>query len=52
VAVMNGGKIIANGAPDEVIRASMIEKVYGIKADIITHGAHARCVPVFHKALA
>ncbi|MDD3817659.1 MAG: ABC transporter ATP-binding protein, partial [Thiovulaceae bacterium] len=48
VAVMNGGTIIADGAPDEVIRSSMIEKVYGIKADIITHGAHARCVPVFH----
>ncbi|MGB3960992.1 MAG: ABC transporter ATP-binding protein, partial [Sulfurimonas sp.] len=50
VVVMDGGKIIANGAPQEVIHATMIEEVYGIKADIITHGAHARCVPVFHKA--
>lgn len=47
VVVMNGGKIIANGAPGEVIHATMIEDVYGIKADIIMHDTHARCVPIF-----
>ena len=47
VVVMNGGKIIANGTPQEVIHARMIEEVYGIKAEIIMHDSHARCVPIF-----
>ncbi|MBD3823855.1 MAG: ABC transporter ATP-binding protein, partial [Epsilonproteobacteria bacterium] len=45
VVVMNEGKIIANGAPQEVIHSEMIEEVYGIKAEIIKHDSHARCVP-------
>ncbi|DAB30366.1 MAG TPA: ABC transporter [Sulfurimonas sp. UBA12504] len=47
VVVMNEGKIIANGTPDDVITSEMIQSVYGIKADIITHDAHKRCVPIF-----
>lgn len=47
VVVMNGGVIIADGAPEEVIRSDMIKRVYGINAEIITHGLHKRCVPVF-----
>lgn len=49
VVVMNGGKIIANGTPSEVITSKMIESVYDIKADIITHDAHKRCIPIFKK---
>ncbi|MBS4069561.1 MULTISPECIES: ABC transporter ATP-binding protein [unclassified Sulfurimonas] len=49
VVVMNGGKIIAEGTPYEVITSKMIESVYDIKADIITHDAHKRCVPIFKK---
>ncbi|MBU1217894.1 ABC transporter ATP-binding protein [bacterium] len=47
VVVMNEGKIIANGTPDEVITSEMIQSVYGIQADIITHDTHKRCVPIF-----
>ena len=47
VVVMNDGKIIANGTPQEVIHTQMIEEVYGIKAEIIMHDTHARCVPIF-----
>ncbi|MDD3591710.1 MAG: ABC transporter ATP-binding protein [Sulfurovum sp.] len=47
VVVMDGGKIIADGAPEEVIHSDMIKRVYGINAEIITHDLHKRCVPVF-----
>lgn len=51
VVVMNGGVIISDGAPEDVITGQMIEDVYNIKADIIMHDAHQRCVPIFkHKA--
>ncbi|TKI69320.1 ABC transporter ATP-binding protein [Sulfurimonas crateris] len=49
VVVMNGGKIIADGTPSEVITSKMIESVYDIKADIITHDSHKRCVPIFEQ---
>lgn len=49
VAVMNGGKIIADGTPEEVITPEMIHDVYGIKADLIVHDAHTRCLPIFNK---
>ncbi len=48
---MREGKIIAEGAPDKVITTSMIEDVYGINADIITHGRHKRCVPIFAQGI-
>ena len=47
VVVMDGGVVIANGTPEEVIHSEMIESVYGIKAEIITHDTHKRCVPIF-----
>ncbi|MFT7879985.1 MAG: ABC transporter ATP-binding protein [Sulfurimonas sp.] len=47
VVVMNGGKIIENGSPEEVIHSKMIADVYGIRAEIITHDAQRRCVPIF-----
>ncbi len=49
VVVMNGGKIIANGTPDEVVTKEMIQDIYSINADIITHDLHKRCVPIFQK---
>jgi len=51
VAVMNGGKIIAEGVPDDVITPSMIRDVYGIDADLITHDTHTRCLPIFNKGI-
>ena len=45
--VMNGGKIISDGKPGEVITAPMIQDVYGVNAEIITHDAHKRCIPIF-----
>jgi iron complex transport system ATP-binding protein len=47
VVVMNGGKIIEDGSPEEVIHSDMIADVYGIQAEIITHDAQRRCVPIF-----
>ncbi|MCX6076504.1 MAG: ABC transporter ATP-binding protein [Campylobacterales bacterium] len=49
VIVMNDGKIIANGTPDKVITKEMIQDVYSIKADIIVHDSHKRCIPIFQK---
>ncbi|MDD3443620.1 MAG: ABC transporter ATP-binding protein, partial [Sulfurimonas denitrificans] len=51
VVVMDGGKIIADGAPAEVITKEMIQDVYSINADIITHDSHKRCVPIFQKTI-
>jgi iron complex transport system ATP-binding protein len=48
---MRGGKIIADGAPDKIITSSIIEDVYGINADIITHDRHKRCVPIFAQGI-
>jgi len=47
IVVMHGGVIIANGDPQDVIHSEMIADVYGIKAEIITHDNHKRCVPIF-----
>ncbi len=47
VVVMNGGVIVSDGLPEEVISQQMIEDVYNIKADIIMHDTHRRCVPIF-----
>ena len=49
VAVMNHGKIIANGTPQEVITSDMIHEVYGIQTDLIVHDTHTRCLPIFNK---
>lgn len=49
VVVMNGGVIISDGMPEDVISAGMIEDVYNIKADIIMHDSHKRCVPIFEQ---
>jgi len=49
VVVMNGGKIIANGKPEEVITSTMIREVYGINADLITHNTNTWCIPTFNK---
>jgi iron complex transport system ATP-binding protein len=49
VIVMNGGRVIADGAPYEVITAPMIHEVYGIGADLIEHGAHTHCLPIFKR---
>ncbi|MDD4885259.1 MAG: ABC transporter ATP-binding protein [Sulfuricurvum sp.] len=48
VVVMNGGKIISDGKPDAVITDAMIDEVYGIKAEIITHKHRSWCIPDFH----
>jgi iron complex transport system ATP-binding protein len=47
VVVMNGGKIVADGEPEEVINSEMIRDIYGVESDIIEHGLHQRCIPVF-----
>ncbi len=49
VVVMNGGRIIANGKPEEVITSGMIREVYGIEADLISHNAYTWCIPTFSK---
>jgi iron complex transport system ATP-binding protein len=49
VVVMNHGRIIANGLPEEVITSPMIRDVYGINADLITHNTNTWCIPTFSK---
>jgi len=47
IVVMDRGIIIEDGSPEDVIHSKMITDVYGIKAEIITHDEHKRCVPIF-----
>ncbi len=47
IVVMDRGVIIEDGSPEDVIHSKMIADVYGIKAEIITHDEHKRCVPIF-----
>lgn len=51
VVVMNEGRIIANGLPEEVITSSMIREVYGIEADLITHNTRTWCIPSSTKGI-
>jgi len=51
VVVMNEGKIIANGKPEEVITSSMIREIYGIEADLINYNRHTWCIPTFSKGV-
>ncbi|MBN2721578.1 MAG: ABC transporter ATP-binding protein [Campylobacterales bacterium] len=51
VVVMNKGRIIADGKPDDVITTSMIHDVYGINADLVSHNSHTWCIPSFAKGI-
>ena len=33
--VVKGGKVVAEGAPSEVLTSDLIEQVYGVKADVM-----------------
>jgi iron complex transport system ATP-binding protein len=50
VALLHGGRLLACGAPDEVVTATALRQVYGIDVEILTakrrDGADIRvCVP-------
>jgi len=47
VVVMNNGVIISDGNPSSVITKDMINEIYKIDAEIITHQYYKRCVPIF-----
>ncbi|MDD3770625.1 MAG: ABC transporter ATP-binding protein [Sulfuricurvum sp.] len=49
VVVMEGGKIIRDGSPEAVITPELIKNLYGVTADLVRHGDHARCLPIFAK---
>ena len=51
VVVMNEGKIIADGKPEDVITSEMINQVYGIGANLIKHEEYTRCLPIFNKGI-
>ena len=46
VVVMDEGKIIANGASNEVITNDMMKHIYNINAQIIDHDSHKCCIPI------
>lgn len=37
IYVINGGKIVCEGTPEEVITESMIQKIYGVRASVERH---------------
>ena len=47
VVVLNEGKIVADGLPELVINATMIQEIYGVESRIIDYGHHKRCIPTF-----
>ena len=50
VVVMHEGRMIADGAPNEVINPSMLRDIYGVEADIVAHRDKNWCIPRFEKA--
>ena len=52
VAVMHEGRMIADGAPDAVITPEMLQKVYGVEAEILAHRDKNWCIPRFERRIA
>ena len=46
IIMMKKGEIIACGTPEEVITPENIEKVYGVKADVIFHNGQIVMIPL------
>ena len=46
ITMMKQGRIVACGTPEEVITSENIEKVYGVKADVIKHGDNIVMIPL------
>lgn len=51
VVVMNDGKIVAEGKPNDVITSEMIREIYGIEADLVAHNNATWCIPAFSKGV-
>ncbi|MGD9968924.1 MAG: ABC transporter ATP-binding protein [Sulfuricurvum sp.] len=49
VIVMDGGRILDDGLPHDVITSDMVAHLYGIDADLVPHKEYLRCLPVFRK---
>jgi iron complex transport system ATP-binding protein len=45
ILLLNGGKVVAAGDPDEVLRPDLISKVYGVPVMVIKE--HKIIVPLF-----
>jgi iron complex transport system ATP-binding protein len=46
IALMHGGRIVADGAPKEVLTASTVGRVYGVSVQILAHPATGRPIVV------
>jgi iron complex transport system ATP-binding protein len=42
LVVVNGGKVVASGTPDQVLTPSLLHAVYGVTASILRHPATSR----------
>ncbi|AMD87731.1 ABC transporter ATP-binding protein [Actinomyces radicidentis] len=45
LALMDGGRIAAEGAPAEVLRPGLIESVYGLETHVVADGEHLMVAP-------
>lgn len=45
VALLAGGRLVASGPPVEVLRADLLEQVYGVRARVVPDGGHVLVVP-------
>jgi len=52
VVVMHEGRMIADGAPNDVITPAMLRRVYDVEAEIVEHRRKNWCIPHFDKATA
>lgn len=39
VVMLDRGQVVASGSPDEVLSPALIERVYGVRADVVPHPA-------------
>ena len=46
VVLMNEGRIVAQGAPAEVLTPARIEETFALPVEILPHGARLLCVPI------
>lgn len=47
ILVMNAGRIVASGAPDDVLTAPILTEAYGLAAQVMPHPCHACPLVVF-----
>jgi iron complex transport system ATP-binding protein len=52
MVLMSAGRIVADGAPGDVLKASLLEAVYGVRVRVLEHPESGRPIVVAEPAVA